>query len=100
MVPVEGKISEDASVQLLDELDVKALGVLGVGEKPVNVLHARLAVVQVVVCQLAQLWALLHLLETQLPSCISMPQYIHTVTLLISSSSRLHYILHPPVRSF
>lgn len=70
MVPVECKISEDASVQLLYELDVKALGVLGVGEKPVNVLHARLAVVEVVVCQFAQLWALVHVLETQLPSCI------------------------------
>lgn len=69
MVPVECKISEDASVQLLYELDVKALGVLGVGEKPVDVLHARLAVVEIVVCQLAQLWALLRVLETQLPSC-------------------------------
>lgn len=73
MVPVERKISEDASVQLLYELDIKqALGgvVLGAGEEPVDVLHACLAAAEVVVRQPAELWALAHVLETQLPSCM------------------------------
>jgi hypothetical protein len=69
MVPMESKISEDAFVQLLYELDIKGLSILDIREEPVNVLHAILAAPEVVVCQFAEVWALTDILEPHLPGC-------------------------------
>lgn len=69
MVPMERKISEDAFVQLLYELDIKGLGILDIRKETVNILQAILAAPEVVVGQFAELGALIDVLEPNLPSC-------------------------------
>jgi hypothetical protein len=54
MVPVKCKIAQDALVQLLYELDIKGLCIVGgIGQELVNVIDAILGVLEVAVCQFA-----------------------------------------------
>ena len=68
-IPVEGEVAEYALVQLLHQLHVEGLRVGGAGQEVVDVVHAVLRLPQVVVGHLAELGALVHVLEPHLPSC-------------------------------
>lgn len=50
MVPMERKISKNAFIQLFNELDIKGLRIQDICEEVIDVIHAILGPLEVVIC--------------------------------------------------